>query len=177
MSPIELENALQEWGYATARGGSIGATDWPASYGSNPIAVGMEYALGSRSAVLRSLTNMDRSGSSRRRIMGGELSKAGMRSVPQWACDPVPSKATSSSKGGATRYPPDIERTHAAVMALYRTATLRGMCIICEYQVRNETQGEKAVEVGRRLGQRVLLNRYRDELKAGKLWLHGRLSA
>ena len=63
------------------------------------------------------------------------------------------------------------ERVQSAWLSLRRVEELRATVVQQEYQRRGMTQREKAAAMS------IKLNRYRDELGAGKIWLHGRLTA
>lgn len=180
MTETELEFLLHRWGIAMA--GLLIVDDDNAvpqmGYGTNPIANGMAFAPKTRSEALRYATNMDRSGNSRRRVMGRAVGMQNIRSVPKWSCEPIPSTETRPKFGASKgqHLPPELERMQNAVMSLYRADKLRGACVICEYQLRGRTQAEKAVAVGQRVGHVVKLRRYRDELAHARTWLHGRLA-
>lgn len=178
MSPIELETQLQEWGLAM-HVGSTGDVSGARGYGSNPIAASMRYAPGTRSEVIRYRTNMERSGTSRRQIMGVNPDPEGSSiTVPTWACEPVRGKDTRhAARTSEPWFKPEIERLHKAIMALWRVDTLRGVCVCCEYQLRWMTKAEKAVEIGKITGTRIGVRQVAEELKVAKFGILMRLAS
>lgn len=178
MTPIELENRLQEWGLAIHIGSS-GDVSGTRGYCSNPIAASMRYAPGTRSEVIRYRTNMERSGSTRRQLMGVNPDPEGSSiTIPTWACEPVRGKGTHhAARTSEPWFKPDIERLHKAIMALYRVDNLRGICICCEYQLRWMTKAEKAVQVSKATGTRIGVRQVAEELKVAKFGILMRLAA
>lgn len=176
MTTEELENLLRLWGriYGDSLSDVAELPEHVNAPDFHPLARGMRFAPGKRAVLIRRLTTMDRAGQARRRLMARDLGACGITIVPAAYVDPVP--GSRSSRGGsappAQRPGQDVaERVQSAWLSLRRVEELRATVVQQEYQRRGMTQREKAAAMS------IKLNRYRDELGAGKIWLHGRLTA
>lgn len=176
MTQDELEELLRLWGRVYGECASdFGELPEDANAPDvHPLARARRYAPEKRTVIIRQRTAMERGGIARRRLMARELAGCGVTIVPAAYVDPVP--GTRSSRGGSA--PPEhrvqqgaAERVQSAWFSLRRIEELRAEVLRQEYQVRGMTQRDKAA------GMAIRLNRYRDELALGRVWMHGKLSA
>lgn len=166
MDDTELERRLVEWGLAYGRVAL--ALDKPSA--KHALARGAEFAPGSRVNVLLDSV-VRRGGELRRRTMARAAGIAGMDMAPGWAADPVPCSETRVMVQGAradSRFTPAVERTQAAVMALYRYDSRLGLVVRMAYCERG-TRADKADRLG------LALYDYRSRLQRGTEWLRHRL--
>lgn len=176
MTPAELELHLIQWGraYGEEASDEWGEEEMPLGYGTNSLARGMAFAPGStRAAAMQH----HRAGQSRRKLMGAAAGLTG--AAPSWSSDPVRSKETrSAAPREDARFTGAAERVQTAWLALERFDRIRAVCLQVEYQVRAQQSGPggKAEIAGKRLARPLGLKRYRDEVRAAKVWMHGRLS-
>ena len=171
-----LDEKLRAWG--TAQAGRYVHKDKHDGPGSHPISRAREFAPMSRQKFMKKVLGRD--GSSRRRLMAQQVGMKRLRMVPAYAVDPVPCKETRhmgpSQSAIDTGIPPDLRLVDRAAMELYRSNTLRGLCLRMEY-CGHGPQVQKAEQVARALGQPVGLRTYRDELRLAREWLRGRIAA
>lgn len=157
---------------------------------SHPIAKSMEFAPGKKAK--RVPQSILQGGAARRRLMGQH---AGLVSAPRagedqgrplpaprWAADPVRAKETKPHFGIYSRpVPPDLARIEQAVKALETENLLRGTCIRVNYCIEGQ-HSDKVPEVNARMRTvskgfaGIDMNRYRDELLYGRLFIQGWLA-
>lgn len=173
MTQEELEALLRTWGRALGESAGGEIPEDAHAPDVHPLARAARYAPGRRDEVLRQRTAYHRAGMARRALMARDLAECGVRIVPAAYVDPVP--GSRSSVGGAK--PPwqsvrqaEVDRVQSAWVVLHRLEPLRATVLMHEYQVRGMTQRDKAARLA------VKVRRYRDELQAGKIWMHGRLT-
>lgn len=181
-----LDEKLRAWG--TAQAGRYVHHDKHDGPGSHPISRAREFAPMSRQKFMKKVLGRD--GTSRRRLMAdryNDMTPADqvrgvrrLRLVPAHVVDPVPCKESRHMGSGQSAIdagiPPDLRLVDRAAMELYRSNTLRGLCLRMEYCGQGP-QAQKAEQVARALGQPVGLRTYRDELRLAREWLRGRIAA
>lgn len=151
----------------------------------HPLAVARRYAPGSRARVALSAR---RDGSSRRRHMAKDLQATaeaggcGIRMVPTWAVDPVPSAGASRGGGGSPRVAPaHVIAIQSAVMKMVDDADPErgcrpwGLALQAQYCIRGALS-DKANWVGHHLGKpAVSVRAYRALVEQATYVLLGRL--
>lgn len=182
MTPDELETLLRAWGraYGESRPDEWAEDESPT--GDSPTARGLAFAPGSRTEAVRQLASQKRAGYGRLALMAASSGVQGMAMVPTWACEPVRARGLVRTTGGVgpssdAWFTPEVERVQSAWIAMHRYDRLRAICLQVEYQVRGIRQRDKAAMVAGRTLQQVGLKRYRDELRAARVWIHARLAA
>lgn len=183
----DLELLLRAWGraYGVARLAEVSERMQRGplgGYGDHPLERGRQFAPGKKRQAYRPAP---RDGSSRRRFMA---SKHGVDAqgrpllaiVPIDYVDPVP--CHESRRGGGVSGPvsvsasPELRRVHAASLDLMMFDPLRGKVLRAEYCEEGRNQALKASRLVDQHGAPLKVNRYRDELYAARVWMHGRLA-
>lgn len=182
MTPDELETLLRAWGraYGESRPDEWAEDESPT--GDSPTARGLAFAPGSRTEAVRQLASQKRAGYGRLALMAASSGVQGMAMVPTWACEPVRARGLVRTSGGVgpssdAWFTPQVEAVQTAWLVLHRFDRLRAVCLQVEYQLRGMRHSDKAELVAKRTVQRVGVKRYRDELRAARVWMHGRLAA
>jgi hypothetical protein len=182
MTGDELETLLRAWGrvYGERPPVDVEERDAPATH---PLARGMEFAPGKKSAVIRQRTHMDRAGFDRRRMMAAAVkdgcpSLRRMQIVPMGFVDPVPSRETRSYRMEARDWPvpPELQRVQRAALDLHGIDTLKGLVLRVHYCTRHPNIDDKAADVTLRFRSPVGTRVYREALAGAKGWMQCELA-
>lgn len=177
MTLDELEERLRRWGRWYGERPSADDPDRLAP-ATHPLAIGMQFAPGKRSAVIRQRSHMDRAGQGRRRLMAQAAGVDRLHVVPAAFVDPVPCIETRSGRNSARDWPtpPEVQSVQRAALDLHRIDTLRGLALRVHYCMLGDLQ-DKANAVTLRLGSPVKVRAYRDAVREARFWMLGRLAA
>lgn len=164
-APDHFEELLRRWGRVY---GEAPPTEWEeeGSGSPHPLAVAMEYAPGRLGRAVS--------------VAYKRVTRPGERS---WSRDPIPcvetrqaSSALYFTGASSSQVAPELARVEAAVLALYRINTLRGLVMRGQY-CRRGPQAEQVEWInGLDRGISLTLRSYRDELAHARTWVHGRLA-
>jgi len=181
MTADELETLLRAWGrvYGERPPVDDDERDAPAVH---PLAVGMQFAPGKRSAIIRQRTNMDRGGFARRATMAqavvaGSPTLQRMRVVPMSFVDAVPCIETRSGRSEARDWPipPQVQRVQRAALDLHGIDTLKGLVLRVHYCTFGNID-DKAAAVTLRFQSPVGTRMYREALAGAKGWMQCELA-
>jgi hypothetical protein len=180
MTDDHFEDLLRKWGRLL---GERPPSEWgdevPVGYlpqSSHPLS-----RVGAPPKIIRQRTTMDRGGIERRGLLAQAAVKdvrLTMRVVPASFVDHVPCSETRSMRDPARDFPMPMEvaKIERAALDLYSINRLRGLCLRMAYCTRG-SRDEKAQRVAGMLGEPVNGERYKNELRFAKVWVHGRVAA
>lgn len=170
MNPDRLEEELSLWGHIYGEKGKHDAVEDRSPTGNSPLS---NY-INTERRVKDSVAGRD--GIGRRRLMGAA---AGVKVLDPAYIDPIPCSETRAKQSKA---PPDprstflVERIQGHWLYLHGCFPLQAECVRLQYQVRGLTQKDKSKMITLKDGKPMGTKRFKDELRAGKHWLHARLT-
>lgn len=171
MTPEKLEDLLNLWGRVFGESGKPQEQEDCSPTGNSPLAA----HINTERAVKSSTDGRD--GRSRRRLMGAAV---GFRMLDAAFIDPIPCSETRAKQ---SKSPPDprttplVENVQSHWLVLHKHFPIQAECIRLQYQVRGVTQAQKAEKIALPKGRKMGLKRFKDELRAGRHWLHSRLTS
>lgn len=167
----DVREQLRQWG--SARQAYIAVVQDGSSIGTHMLEQARTLAPGTRERAERRLLGRD--GHDRRAFMAQAIGIQGMRVVPMWACDPVPSR-NDAGRPQDTRavitpaIPDELRWIDRALAAIARQWPLRAEIIREEFES-GGTQAHKARRVAERYGGKLSIDQYKRELRRGLEYL------
>jgi hypothetical protein len=169
MTPERLEDLLNLWGRVFGESGKPREQEDSSPTGNSPLAAHIN-----TERDVKSSTD-GRDGRSRRRLMGVAL---GVRMLDPAFIDPIPcteTRAKQSKSPPDPRMTPLVEQIQAHWMTLHNHYPVQAECVRLQYQIRGMTQTQKSRLVVVKESA-ISAKRFKDELRAGRHWLHGRMT-
>lgn len=170
MTPERLEDLLNLWGRVFGESGKHHEQEDSSPTGNSPLAA----HINTQRKVKDSTAGRD--GFSRRLLMG---KRAGVGILDPAFIDPIPCTETRAKQSKAPpdpRMTPLVDAVQGHWLLLHKFFPIQAECVRLQYQVRGMTQAQKSelvVVETKTIGAK----RFKDELRAGRHWLHGRLTA
>lgn len=167
MTIDQLEALLRAWG--RAYGERVhDESEEGSGMAPHPLEIARQFAIGKREKVRRDAWTPTHS------AMLTKWAANGFRGrPPSWASEAIGGTPTRSRRVAPKydkTFTPQLAAVEDAVMALHRHDDLRARVI--RYRYCTQADDKNAAEI-----LRIPVKRFRDERKAGVVWLHGRLAA